>query len=97
MDNNDVAKLQEVVDRSLRNEGRIKKLEEESKTLHKLATSVEVMAVQLKTMNSNFASLQNDVEGLKDKPAKRWDSLVDKAIWLVAGALISLVLSRIGI
>jgi hypothetical protein len=90
-------KLQETTDRSLRNEGRIKKLEGETDTLHKLATSVEVMAVQLKTMNSKFDSLQEDVESIKEKPSKRWDSLVDKAIWLVVGALITYALSQIGL
>ena len=98
MDNETLAvKIQEVADRSLRNEGRIKKLENESTTLHKLATSVEVMAVQLKTMNTNFSSLQEDVEGLKEKPAKRWDSIVDKAIWGVVGALLTYILSQIGL
>jgi hypothetical protein len=98
MDNESLAiKLQEVIDRSLRNEGRIKKLEGETDTLHKLATSVEVMAVQLKTMNSKFDSLQEDVESIKEKPSKRWDSLVDKAIWLVVGGLLTYALTQIGL
>lgn len=90
-------KLQEVADRSIRNEGRIKKLENETNTLHKLATSVEVMAEQLKTMNNNFVSLRNDVESLKEKPAKRWDSIVDKVLWGVVGALLTYILSQIGL
>lgn len=90
-------KLQEVADRSIRNEGRIKKLENETNTLHKLATSVEVMAEQLKTMNSNFVSLRNDVESLKEKPSKRWDSIVDKVLWGVVGALLTYILSQIGL
>lgn len=97
MDNEIAVKLQEVTDRTIRNEGRIKKLESETDTLHKLATSVEVMAVQLKTMNTNFNNLSKDVESLKDKPRNRWDSLVDKTIWLVAGALITYLLSQIGL
>lgn len=92
-----VIKLQETTDRSLRNEGRIKKLENETDTLHKLATSVEVMAVQLRSMNNKFDSLQEDVESLKEKPSKRWDSLVDKVIWGVVGALLTYILSQIGL
>ena len=90
-------KQQKTDDRSLRNEGRIKKLEEESGVLHKLATSVAVMAEQLKTMNEHVATLTNEVEELREKPAKRWDGLVDKIVWAVAAALISFVLTQIGL
>lgn len=90
-------KLQEVLDRSLRNEGRIKKLEGESDTLHELVTSVKVMAEQMKNMNNNFKNLAGDVEELKEKPGKRWDSVVDNIIWGVAGALLAFALSRIGL
>ena len=57
-------KLQETTDRSLRNEGRIKKLEGENKVLHELATSVAVMAEQMRTMNTNVTTLTTEVEEL---------------------------------
>ena len=88
---------QKTADRSIRNEGRIKKLEEESGVLHQLATSVAVMAEQLKTMNSSVSTMKNELEELKDKPAKRWDSLVDKIVWAVAAALIGFALAQIGL
>lgn len=90
-------KHQQTEDRSVRNEGRIKKLEEENKALHDLATSVAVMAQQLKTMNANVSTLAGEVEELKDKPAKRWESFVEKLIWAVAAAVIGFALARIGL
>ena len=90
-------KLQETTDRSLRNEGRIKKLESENDVLHNLATSVAVMAEQLKTMNSSVATLTSEVEEIKEKPAKRWDTLVEKVVWAVAAAVISFLLARMGL
>ena len=98
MDNEQLAiKLQETTDRSIRNEGRIKKLEGEHETLQQLATAVAVMAEQLKTMNTNVNNLTNKVDKLEEKPAKRWDSIVDK-IWLTAvGALVGYFLSPLGI
>lgn len=89
--------LQETKDRSLRNEGRIKKLEGENAVLHQLATSVAVMAEQMKTMNKSVTTLTGEVENLKDKPGKRWDGLVDKIIWAVAAALIGFVLAKFGL
>jgi SMC interacting uncharacterized protein involved in chromosome segregation len=98
MNMEDIAlKLQETTDRSLRNEGRIKKLEDENGVLHQLATSVAVMAEQLKNMNQSVSTLTNEVEEMKEKPSKRWEGLVDKIIWAVAAALIGFVLARIGL
>ena len=90
-------KQQKTDDRSIRNEGRIKKLEEESAVLHKLATSVAVMAEQLKTMNASVTTLTNEVEELREKPGKRWDGLVDKIVWAVAAALLGYVFANIGL
>ena len=90
-------KLQETTDRSLRNEGRIKKLEGENAVLHQLATSVAVMAEQMKTMNTSVSTLADEVEELREKPGKRWESLVDKIIWAVAAAMLGFVLAKIGL
>ena len=90
-------KLQETTDRSLRNEGRIKKLEKESDVLHQLATSVALLAEQMKTMNSSVTTLTQEVEEMKEKPAKRWDGLVDKIVWAVGAALVGFALAQLGL
>ena len=98
MDNEQLAiKLQETTDRSLRNEGRIKKLEGEHETLQQLATSVAVMAEQMKTMNNSVNSLACKVEHLEEKPGKRWDAAVDKIIWAILAAAVAFFLGRIGL
>lgn len=98
MNTEDLAvKIQEVVDRSLRNEGRIKKLESEQESIRSLATSVAVMAEQLKTMNTSVCALTNKVEELEEKPGKRWESIVEKTIWAIAAAVIAFLLGRIGL
>lgn len=82
-------KLQETTDRSIRNEGRIKKLEDEHEVLHNLATSVAVMAEKMDTMNASVNSLASKVDELENKPAKRWDGLVDKLLFAVVGAFLA--------
>lgn len=98
MDNEQLAlRLQETTDRSVRNEGRIKKLEAEQGALRDLTTSVAIMAEQLKTMSNSVDTLADKVDTLEDKPAKRWDGLVDKAILVVATAIITFFLARLGL
>ena len=90
-------KQQVTEDRSLRNEGRIKKLEEESGVLHQMATSIAVMTEQLKHMNASVTTLTTEVEELKEKPGKRWDGLMDKIVWAVAAAFIGYILANVGL
>lgn len=63
-------KLQETTDRSVRNEGRIKKLESEHEVLHQLATSVAVLAEQMKTLNGSVDTLNSKVDEMESKPGK---------------------------
>lgn len=64
-------RLTVVEDRSLRNEGRIKKLEGEHEVLHELATSMAVMAEKQGRMGDSVERLEHKVDTLEDKPAQR--------------------------
>ena len=87
---------QETKDRSLRNEGRIKKLEAEHAVLHELATSVAVMAQRMETMNNSVLSLDHKVSALESEPGKRWKGVVEKAIYVVVAAVVGYFLANIG-
>lgn len=84
-------KQQQTEDRSLRNEGRIKKLEEKNEALSSLATSVAVLAEQMKTMNINVNSLTSKVEEIEAKPAKRWEAVIAAVISALAAGVIGFV------
>lgn len=97
MENTFEHRMTEVENRSTRNEGRIKKLEEEQGVLHQLVTSVAVMAEQMKTMTGSVDALNRKVDDLEKKPARRWDAIVDKVVWAVLAAGIAFLLGRIGL
>lgn len=82
-------RLTDVENRCKSNTHRIGELKEEITAVNKLATSVAVMAEQLKTMNANVDSLSDKVDAIEAKPAKRWDGLVDKLLFAVAGAVLA--------
>lgn len=94
MENEAIAlKLQETTDRSLRNEGRIKKLEGEHEVLNRLVTAVEVMATKQNTMGESVDRLEKKVDAIEEKPAQQWDKLVGAIIGAAAGAFAAWVLS----
>ena len=86
-------KLQEIADRSLRNEGRIKKLESEPQALNELAISVKELATDQVNMKDDIAEIKTDVKAMTVKPAKRWDGLVDKLLAALVGAFAAWVLT----
>lgn len=88
---------QRTEDRSIRNEGRIKKLEAEHEVLHELATSVAVMAERMEVMNKSVLSLDNKVSAMEAEPGKRWKFVVEKAIYILVAAFGGYIMARIGL
>lgn len=97
-------RLTETEDRSKSNTHRLDKLEKETEAINALATSVQVMATKqdqviqsVDKLDGNVTKLDGKVTALEIKPAKRWDSIVDKLIWAVVGAFVAFALGQIGI
>ena len=84
---------QKTEDRSLRNEGRIKKLEDAHEVLHTLATSVAVMAEKMDVMNRSVESLSTKVDEIENRPAEHWNKVVSTSIGALAGAFITWLVS----
>lgn len=81
-------KLTEVDSRSKSNTHRINELSGEIEAVNRLARAVEVMATKQDTMSDTLTRLDGRVGTLETRPAKRWDGIMDKLIWLaVSGAL----------
>ena len=93
----------EVDHRTASNTRRIEKLEQQTDALNSLAAAVEVMANEQKhqteailDIKTNVTALGGKVETLERKPGKRWDSVVEKAIFTIVAAVIGFILAKIG-
>lgn len=86
-------KLQETTDRSLRNEGRIKKMEQDQKALLDLTASVRELANEQGNMKDDIGEIKADVKALTGASGKRWDALVDKLLFAAAGAVIAWIVA----
>ena len=87
---------------------RIEALEEESrhnKEAHKefyskleaSHTSVALIEQRLDQIKEDTEEIKETVHDMKDKPGKRWDGLVEKALWAVCAAVIAYLLGRVGL
>lgn len=83
---------------------RLEHLEKQQEAIHSLAASIQVMAAEQKhqteainTVREDVSRLDGKVDALEMKPGKRWEGLVDKLIWGVAGGILAFLLARAGI
>ena len=90
-------KYQEVLDRAKSNTRRIDKLEERADKNDELIKSVAVLAEKQSEMESSLGEIKTDIKSIKDKPGKRWDSIVEKALLAVVTGLIGYIFIRLGI
>ncbi len=90
-------RLTEVESRSKSNTKRIDKLEEQTEAINRLATSMAVMAEKQDETTNIVTALDDKVTALEQKPAKRWESVVEKIIWAVVAAVVGFLLAKIGL
>ena len=84
-------KLTETEQRVKSNTHRIEKLEQQQKDLNKLVTAVEVLAVRQESVEGNVKEIRNAVQSITEKPGKRWEALADRVLYLLLGAVFSLL------
>lgn len=72
----------------------LKKLTE---SVYDLASSVRLLTSAQKTTEQKVDDLSDDMESIKSKPAKRWDSVVSLVITAVVTAFITYALTRMGL
>lgn len=75
---------------------RIDSLERGQEALNRLATAVEVLASKQDGMGKNLGRLTEKMETLEQRPARRWESLVDKVLLVLAGMFVTFLLTQGG-
>lgn len=90
-------RLTEVEERSKSNTHRLEELEKRQDNLDDLVSVVKVLAVREEAVENDVKEIKADVKSLASMPGERWNSLVDKIIWAVAGAVLAFILGKIGL
>lgn len=86
-----------VEQRSKSNSHRLEALEKQTEALNTLATSVAVIAEKVEATGEKVDGLCTDVQEIKQRPAKRWESVVVQVISILVAAALGYVLARLGL
>lgn len=60
-------------------------------------TSVAVIEERLNQIKDDTEDIKTALQEVRDKPGRRWDGMVDKAIWAVCAAVIAWLLRGAGL
>lgn len=88
-------KLIEVETQCKSNMHRLDNVEKRQNALDKLAESIGRMDERQNAMDTDVKEIKVDVKTITQKSVKRWDGIVDKALWLLIGAALNLNLNKI--
>lgn len=97
MDLDHERRLTEVESMAKANRGRLEDVEKRQTDLESLATSVATLATREERVEKDVKEIKADVKTLTDKPGKRWDAIADKIVWALLAAVITYILSRVGL
>lgn len=90
-------KIKEALDSTKSAHKRLDRMEKRQDDLEELTKAFSVMQNEQEHIKTDVGEIKDDVKQLVSKPAKRWDSIVDKGLAVIVGAVIGLLLNGGGI
>ncbi len=97
MDRKDIERIQAIDDRSKSNTHRLDVLEEKVENIHSLTLSVREIASEMKLMREDVNKIDERVNNIENRPAKRLDQIVGYILSALIGGLIGYVLLKLGL
>lgn len=73
-------------------DARMTNLEKLTESVNKLAISLERLTAQQTVTEQRVETLTDDVEAIKEKPSKRWETVIAAVISAIVGAGIALLI-----
>ena len=90
-------KLTKLEERAKSNTHRIDDLDKRLTDNETLVTSVALLAQKQESIEGDVKEIKNTVNGIAEKPGKRWDSIVDKILLTIIGAIVLYIMVKLGL
>ncbi len=97
MTNEELAvKVQRTEDRSKSNAHRLDEVEKKLTDNEKMLASIARLDQRQKDMDTDVKEIKADVKVLAGKPAKRWETVVEKTLMAIVAGIVGYVLIKLG-
>ena len=92
-----VALLATVDSRSKSNTHRLDEQQKQINDQEKLIATVSSIATKQDVMETDIKEIKQDIKDSKERPVRRGEAIVDKLVYALLAALLTFILSHIGI
>lgn len=72
----------------------LKEIKEDSK---EMVGKLSPLTHRVDELEKRCDTMAADVKFMKEKPGKKWDTIVEKIVWLIVAAVVGLALAKIGL
>lgn len=90
-------RLSKVESRSESNTHRIDELEKRQDNLDDLVSTVKVLALREESVENDVKEIKADVKNLTSKPARVFEDLKEKILYLIVAAVMGFLLAKLGL
>lgn len=90
-------KVQRNEDRSKSNTRRLDEVEKKLADNDEMLASIARLDQRQKDMDTDVKEIKADVKALAGKPAKRWETIVDKALMAAVTAIVGYIVIKLGL
>ena len=97
MEGTEVERITKLEERTKSNTHRIDALEQQTKALTELTTTVKIMSEKQGAMNDKVDKIDSKVSALESKPAKKWETVTEKILLMVVAAVVTYFLAKGGL
>lgn len=96
MTKEELQRLIKVEDREKSNTKRLNEHDMQIKELSNVYIALTKVNDKVDNVEKDVIEMKDDLKDIKNKPAKRWESIVDKIIFTILGIIIAYLFSKIG-
>lgn len=90
-------RLAETESRSKSNSRRLEKVEKKQEDLSELVGTVKVLVEREENVENDVKEIKTDVKMLTNKPAKMWESVLEKVLLTLVAAVVGFILAKFGL
>lgn len=76
-------------------EDKVDTIEKKQDIMHEMNSNIKLIALNQENQGKEIVSIKTDVKELKEKPAKRWDTVTTIIITALVSGIIGFVISKI--
>ncbi len=93
MENEKIIRIEENNKNSIK---RLDNLEKKIQDISNNTISIKEVAIEVRQMREELSKVEYKVNGLEQKPKKRWDNMINQIISLIVAGIVGYFLSRFG-